>query len=51
MYIFDKSNKLELPITIHMFKGTAEELVLVNSRAMENFVNKRLVERLKLGSK
>jgi len=39
VYIFDKSNKLELSVTIHMFKEMAEELVLVDSGAIENFID------------
>jgi len=51
MYIFNKSNKLKLPVTIYTFKGIAEELTLINSKAIENFVDQKLVEGLKLGSK
>ena len=51
MYRFNSSNKLELPISIHSAKGTAEESALVDSGAMENFMDRRLVERIKLGTR
>jgi len=51
VYRFNVSNKLEVSITIHLFKGMVEEPTLVNSRAMENFINQGPVERLKLGAK
>jgi hypothetical protein len=50
VYRFDSSNKLELSVSIHSAKGTAEESALVDSGAMENFVDRRLVERMKLGT-
>jgi hypothetical protein len=51
VYRFNNSNKLELPISIHSFKGTAEEIALVDSGAMENFINRKLVDKLKLGTR
>jgi hypothetical protein len=50
VYRFNSLNKLELPISIHSAKGTAEESALVDSGTMENFVDWRLVERIKLGT-
>jgi hypothetical protein len=50
VYRFNSLNKLELPISIHSTKGTAEESALVDSGAMENFMDRRLVERMKLGT-
>jgi hypothetical protein len=50
VYWFNNSNKLELPISIHSAKGTAEESALVDSGAMENFMDRQLVERIKLGT-
>ena len=51
MYRFNSSNKLELPISIHSFKGTAEEIALVDSGTMENFIDRKLVDKLKLGTR
>jgi len=39
IYQFNNSNKLELPISIHSAKGMMEESALVNSGAMENFID------------
>ena len=50
MYIF-KENRLDLPIQVHSIKGMADELALVDSGAMENFIDQRTVNRLKLGTK
>jgi len=50
VYWFNSLNKLELPISIHSAKGTAEESALVDSGAMENFMDRQLVERIKLGT-
>jgi hypothetical protein len=51
VYQFNSSNKLELSISIHSFKGTAEEIALVDSGAMENFIDQKLVDKLKLGTR
>jgi len=50
MYIF-QGNRLDIPIKFHSFKGMAEEKALVNSGAMENFINHQTVKRLRLGTK
>ena len=50
MYIF-RENRLELPIQVHSLKETAEEMALVDSGAMENFIDLRTVNRLRLGTK
>jgi hypothetical protein len=50
MYIF-QGNKLDLPISLHTFKGMTEEKALVDSGAMENFIDQQTVDRLKLGTK
>ena len=50
MYLF-KENRLDLLIEVHSFKGTAEEKALVNSGAMENFINYETVKHLQLGIK
>jgi hypothetical protein len=36
---------------LHLFKGMAEEVTLVNSGATENFIDQETVKKLKLGSK
>jgi len=51
MYIFRSDNRLEIPVSLHLFCGTAEEKVLIDSGATKNFINQETVTRLKLGSK
>jgi hypothetical protein len=51
MYIFRSDNRLEVPITLHSFKGMAEEVALIDSGATENFIDWETVKKLKLGSK
>jgi hypothetical protein len=51
MYIFRSDNRLEVPITLHSFKGMAEEVAFIDSGAMENFIDQEMVRKLKLGSK
>ncbi len=43
MYIF-KGNKLDLPIAFATHKGTSEEKALIDSGAMENFINLETVK-------
>ena len=50
VYRFNSANKLELPTKICLYKGTTTEPALVDSGAMENFVDRNLVERLRLGT-
>jgi hypothetical protein len=50
MYIF-KGNRLELPVEFCSFKGMAEEKALVDSSAMENFIDHSMVKQLKLETK
>jgi hypothetical protein len=50
VYHFNSANKLELPTKICLYKGTTTEPALVNSGAMENFVDHNLVECLRLGT-
>jgi len=38
MYV-SKQNALEIPFDFHTYMAKAEEIVLVNSRATENFIN------------
>ncbi len=51
MYIYRSDNQLEIPITLSSFKGTVEEIVLVDSGATENFINQETIKKLKLGTK
>ena len=51
MYIFQNENRMNIPISFHSFKGTAEEVALVDSGATENFIDQELVNKLKLGTK
>jgi len=51
MYIFRSDNRLEVPITLYLFKGMAEEVALIDSGATENFIDQETVKKLKLGSK
>jgi hypothetical protein len=51
MYIFRSNNRLEVPITLHSFKGMAEEVALIDSGATKNFINQETVKKLKLISK
>jgi len=38
MYII-KGNKFKLSISLHSFKGIADKKMLIDSRAMENFID------------
>jgi len=51
VYHFNSANKLELPTKIRSYKGTTTEPALVDSGAMENFVDHNLVECLRLGTR
>jgi hypothetical protein len=51
MYIFRSDNRSEVPITLHSFKGMAEEVTLVDSGITENFIDQETLKKLKLGSK
>jgi hypothetical protein len=50
LFIF-RGNKLEIPVWYHSFKGTQEHLALVDSGAMENFMDQTTIKRLQLGTK
>jgi len=50
LFIF-RGNRLEIPVKFHLFKGTKEQLALVDSGAMENFMDLSTVRRLHLGTK
>jgi len=51
MYIFRSDNQLEIPITLSLFKGMAEEIVLVDSGTTENFIDRETIKKLKLSTK
>jgi hypothetical protein len=50
LFIF-KGNWLNVPVEFHSFKGTQEHLALVDSGAMENFMDQKTMLRLRLGTK
>jgi len=50
LFIFQE-NWLEIPVQYHSFNGTQEHLALVDSGAMENFMDQATVKKLKLGTK
>ncbi len=51
MYIFRSDNWFEIPITLSSFKGTAEEIALVDSGATKNFIDWETIKKRKLGTK
>jgi len=51
MYIFRSDNQLEILITLSSFKGTAEEIALVDSGTTKNFIDRETIKKLKLGTK
>jgi hypothetical protein len=48
MYIFRSDNRLKVPIKLHLFKGMAEEVALIDSGTMENFIDQETIKKLKL---
>jgi hypothetical protein len=50
LFIF-QGNRWEIPVQYHSFNGTQEHLALVDSGAMENFMDQATVRKLKLGTK
>ena len=50
MYLI-MAKKLEVPITLKMFKGTTTKEVLLDIRATKNFIDQSIVDCLKLGTK
>jgi hypothetical protein len=50
MYV-RKTNALEIPFDFQTYMVKAEEITLVDSGAMENFIDKETVKRLQLGTK
>ena len=45
-----KQNSLHVPFTLHHFKGTEKEIALLDTGATESFVDRKTVQRLKLGT-
>ena len=45
-----KQNSLYVPFTLHHFKGTEKEIALLDTGATESVVDKKTVQRLKLGT-
>jgi len=50
-FLIFKGNRLDIPVKYHSFKGTQEHPALVDSGAMENFMDQKAVIRLRLGTK
>ena len=48
MYI-SKKLSINIPFLFVCMRGVAEENALLDSRATENFINQRMVERLGIG--
>jgi hypothetical protein len=51
VYRFNSANKLELPTKIRSYMRTTTEPALVDSGAMENFIDRNPVDRLRLGTR
>jgi len=47
----NKSNSIQLKVPITHYRGTAEELVLLDTGATENFIDQTTVDKLHLGTK
>jgi hypothetical protein len=50
MYV-SKKNMLKIPFEYQTYMNKVEEKALIDSRAMENFIDYKTVERLHLGTK
>ena len=50
MYI-SRRNAIEIPFSLSHYRGTAEEIALLDSGATENFIDHATVIRLRLGTK
>jgi hypothetical protein len=48
MYISEKSS-INVPFTFSFARGMAEEVVLLDSGATENFIDERMIKRLGIG--
>jgi hypothetical protein len=51
MYIFRSNNHLEIPVSLHSFKGKADEIALIDSGTTENFIDTETMNCLKLGTR
>jgi len=47
----NKSNSIQLKVPISHYQGTAEETILLDTGATENFINQTTVDKLCLGTK
>jgi hypothetical protein len=50
MYV-SKKNALEIPFDFKTYMGGGKEKALIDSGAMENFIDYKTVKQLKLGTK
>ena len=49
MYI-SRYNSVQMKFDLHTFKGKVEETTLIDSGTMANFIDYRMVARLRLGT-
>jgi len=47
----NKSNSIQLKVPITHYRGTAEETILLDTGATENFIDQTTVDKLRLGTK
>jgi len=47
----NKSNSIQLKVPITHYQGTAEETILLDTRAIENFIDQTTIDKLCLGTK
>jgi len=47
----NKSNSIQLKVPISYYQGTAEETILLDTGATENFIDQTTVDKLRLGTK
>jgi len=47
----NKSNSIQLKVPITHYQGTAEETILLDTGATENFIDQTTINKLRLGTK
>jgi len=47
----NKSNSIQLKVPITHYRGTAEENILLDTGATDNFIDQTTVDKLRLGTK
>jgi hypothetical protein len=48
--MINKRNLIHIPFRLHHFKGIADKIALLDTRATESFINVKTINRLKLGT-